>query len=705
MEEVLISLKNVSKVYNIKKNSFKALDDINLSFDCTGLVLLEGKSGAGKSTLLNILAKNDEPTSGLVNVYDNENSYASVVLQDVILFNDLTIKENMDLVYGFYPLLENKTEYYLNEFKITHIKDNYPNQISGGEKQRVSIIISLIQEKPVLIYDEPTSNLDYENCKLIVEILKKISLNKLVIVSSHNVDMFNGFYTRRIKLEKGKVVLDEIVEKGNALPKEYVKTTFNFKIAKYLVLKNIRKNFVKFINNILIFTLLFVLFFFSLNILFLNVSTMRTNVYLENDLHYIDFNGSEFVEDSKEIKNVKYDQTVLAEQAYPSSISYFSGSYQIDDRSIHRTYFSNMCNEKLHCGKREIGNDEIAVTDTWIKLRYNESNNLYEQYLGNKVRSTIGKELVIVAIIDTDDAPISLQSKSFMAYVCFETFLEMFLVDSFELNLSISNSEVYEVKKITKCDDIEEGHFLVGKNFAEKMQLIVGEKYKITFSRRNHYKIINYDEIDNSLELIFDGYSEENSSSQYLFSEKDYKCAYLNNGDWIFNYGYLGVSIRGVSINDLDSVRKLKLYDDTYLEKFLEEDFRTLNMISKILILFSVPLLIISLFLLVNYSNVIFDKMKSSLKLLKIIGIDRKDIVRVLFYNILLVIIISFILSILLNIIIIPFVSMYTKYVMLNFDLIYFSYIVALILFFVFCLYSLLVWAILNLKISKKIEL
>ena len=196
-----------------------------------------------------------------------------------------------------------------------------------------------------------------------------------------------------------------------------------------------------------------------------------------------------------------------------------------------------------------------------------EKNNLYEQYLGNKVRSTIGKELVIVAIIDTDDAPISLQSKSFMAYVCFETFLEMFLVDSFELNLSVSNSEVYEVKKITKCDDIEEGHFLVGKNFAEKMQLIVGEKYKITFSRRNHYKIINYDEIDNSLELIFDGYSEENSSSQYLFSEKDYKCAYLNNGDWIFNYGYLGISIRGVSINDLDSVRKLKLYDDTYLEK------------------------------------------------------------------------------------------------------------------------------------------
>lgn len=701
----MIRLENISKTYDMKKTTIKALDSINLSFDSTGLVLLVGESGAGKSTLLNIITKNIFPTKGqLVSEFEDE-SYSSIVLQNVVLFNELTIKENIDLIYSFYPYIANKTDYYIEKFQLSHIKDSYPNQISGGEKQRVSIILSLIQEKPVLIYDEPTSNLDYENSKLIVQMLKEVSLNKLVIVSTHDVEIFDEYYTRKIELSKGKIVFDETLEKGNKLPSTFVKTNFNSKITNYLVLKNLKRNFVKFLTNSLVLMITFILLFFSLNIFFLKEEKMRAKVYDENKLSYVDFNGSEFVDEINQKKNVTFNQTIEVEQKYSGSISYFDGDFSLNDHKLARIYFSNECNEKLHCGSKKLKQSEIIITDQWIRLFLGEQNNSFNKYLGHSLYSVLGKELKIVGVINTDNEKIEHQEKSTMAYMTFDTFVESLLLESLELNITPPNNDTLLKQKIVYDELLEEGHFIIGKKYANELELIQGETYNISFEQKYKYKIVNEKENPSFLELTFDGYSEQFDDALYVFSKNDYKKTYLTNNEIIFRYGYLGVSIRGVNIDELEAVRSIGLYDDTYLERELEEDFLRLKEISKILLLFTLPLIIISLFLLINYSNILFDKMKVSILLLKIIGIKKKNIVKVIFRNILFTVCCAFFLTIILSAIFTPKVSLFMTIVMLSLNIIYFSNITALFLLLLVVIYSLCAYFLISLKISSKIEL
>ena len=166
--EKIIELKNVSKVYKIGDNEFKALDNIDLSLNKGEMIVILGPSGAGKSTLLNLIGGMDVPTNGSV-IIDGENiskynenklsdyraENVGFIFQFYNILPSLTVKENVDIVKDIVknPL---STDEALKGVGLLEHSKKFPNQLSGGEQQRVSIARAIAKNPKLLLCDEPT---------------------------------------------------------------------------------------------------------------------------------------------------------------------------------------------------------------------------------------------------------------------------------------------------------------------------------------------------------------------------------------------------------------------------------------------------------------------------------------------------------------------------------------------------------------------
>lgn len=212
-------ISNLSKTYKNKKSQVKALKNINLSFDNNGLVFVTGKSGSGKTTLLSLIGGLLDFNEGdiLINgksiksfsdteLENYRLNYVSFVFQDFCLLNELTVYENVNTVFTLLGK-EDKGEIdeILKGLDILELKNKYPTNLSSGQKQRVAIARSLAKDSPIILCDEPTGNLDKENSKQILTILKEISKKRLVITVSHNLDDAYLYGDRVIELKNGMV--------------------------------------------------------------------------------------------------------------------------------------------------------------------------------------------------------------------------------------------------------------------------------------------------------------------------------------------------------------------------------------------------------------------------------------------------------------------------------------------------------------------
>ncbi len=198
-----IKIKNLSKKYE-KNKPIKVLKDISFNFESGKTYSLMGPSGSGKSTLLNMLSLIDTPTSGYIeinqkrinktNKIENDIIRANkigIIYQDKNLFSDFTALEN---VYLPNLLISNEKETSIELAKklIKNVGmlarlNHFPNELSGGESQRIAIARALINNPEIILADEPTGNLDYENAKTIFKILFNLkSKNRIIIFATHN---------------------------------------------------------------------------------------------------------------------------------------------------------------------------------------------------------------------------------------------------------------------------------------------------------------------------------------------------------------------------------------------------------------------------------------------------------------------------------------------------------------------------------------
>ena len=202
---MMLEAKNIHKSYNNGKKTLEVLKGVNLKIEKGEFVAIVGPSGAGKSTLLHILGGLDTPTKGRV-IFENDDIYSLDDLRISCLRN-----KKVGFIFQFYNLLSeftvlenvmmpaeiassNSRDAALNLLDKMGLKDrinHFPNQLSGGEKQRVAIARGLINNPNLLLCDEPTGNLDSKTGEEIISVIKKINLENsmAVVMVTHNIEL------------------------------------------------------------------------------------------------------------------------------------------------------------------------------------------------------------------------------------------------------------------------------------------------------------------------------------------------------------------------------------------------------------------------------------------------------------------------------------------------------------------------------------
>lgn len=295
----MINLSNV--VFNYKKKN--VLNNFNYTFNDKGLYVLKGKSGSGKTTLLNLIAGLLKPLSGSI-TYSEEikNTYSStsLIFQENNLFDHLTVKENIKVLFNTNSKnIEDKDiTIVLAKLNIQEYIDTKVENISGGERQRVSIAIAILLDKKVILADEPFSSLDYDNSLIVFELFKELSKDRLIIFSSHNLSILENYDITSLDLEKedfsdetNSLLLSEPVIKKNKL---------NLKTFLYVYKKIIGKRWVLKTLLFLFFTSFIVLvgIVFSIKLYFLKNVCLKT--IKKDNIEAIDVYGDEIVPEEYE---------------------------------------------------------------------------------------------------------------------------------------------------------------------------------------------------------------------------------------------------------------------------------------------------------------------------------------------------------------------------------------------------------------------
>ena len=217
----MIEFKGVSKVYD---NNVKALSNVNIKINSGDFVFLVGPSGAGKSTFIKMLLKEVEPTMGEIIVADKELSKVTrrqtpyyrrkigMVFQDFRLIP--TLNENvafaMRVVEASQREIRKRVPMVLSLVGLSHKYKMFPNELSGGEQQRVSLARAIVNNPSVLIADEPTGNLDPETAKEIMGLLEDINkAGTTILMATHAKDIVDNMQKRVIAIDKGMIVRDD----------------------------------------------------------------------------------------------------------------------------------------------------------------------------------------------------------------------------------------------------------------------------------------------------------------------------------------------------------------------------------------------------------------------------------------------------------------------------------------------------------------
>lgn len=221
----MLKVKNLVKIYKIgkTKETVKALNNVSIDFPEKGLVFLLGKSGSGKSTLLNAIGGLDTFDSGEIIIkgrsskdfsqadFDSyRNTFIGFIFQEYNVLEEFTVAKNLSIALELQGKAADKAAVnkLLEQVDMLNFAKRKPNQLSGGQKQRVAIARALIKNPEIIMADEPTGALDSNTGKQVMETLKKLSEEKLVIIVSHDREFAEIYGDRIIELKDGKIIQD-----------------------------------------------------------------------------------------------------------------------------------------------------------------------------------------------------------------------------------------------------------------------------------------------------------------------------------------------------------------------------------------------------------------------------------------------------------------------------------------------------------------
>ena len=224
----MVKLEHVNKYFfRKKKNEIKAIDDTSVEMKGKGLVALLGPSGSGKTTLLNAIGGLDKIDSG--NIYVNGEKIngrfswetdkirtlnIGYIFQDYNLVDNMTVYDNVAVALKMIGVtnlkeIDEKVRYVLEKVDMYRYRNRYADMLSGGERQRVGIARAIVKDPEIIIADEPTGNLDSGNTLEVMNIIRAIAEEKLVILVTHEEKLAEFYASRIIRIKDGKIVSDK----------------------------------------------------------------------------------------------------------------------------------------------------------------------------------------------------------------------------------------------------------------------------------------------------------------------------------------------------------------------------------------------------------------------------------------------------------------------------------------------------------------
>ena len=260
----MLQLKNISKSYKTGDLFQKALDNVSLNFRDSEFVAILGPSGSGKSTLLNIIGGLDKYEQGELIIdgistkkYKNEdwdsyrNHTIGFVFQSYNLISHQTILANVELALTISGISKSEREKraidVLDKVGLKSQIHKKPNQLSGGQMQRVAIARALVNNPSIVLADEPTGALDSETSVQVMELLKEVAKDRLVIMVTHNPKLANEYSTRIVELNDGKIISDSnpfiIENESDGVHKNFGKSSMSYLTSIALSFNNLKTKF------------------------------------------------------------------------------------------------------------------------------------------------------------------------------------------------------------------------------------------------------------------------------------------------------------------------------------------------------------------------------------------------------------------------------------------------------------------------------
>lgn len=675
----MLELKNVSKSY---KNT-KVLNNVNIKFREKEFVSILGPSGSGKTTLLNIIGGLDKYDEGNLiidgvltrnfkeNDWDNYRSKRiGFIFQNYNLINHLTVLENVELallVNG----KKNKSKI-IDTLKKVGLEDEMnklPNELSGGQMQRVAIARSIINENDIILADEPTGALDSKTSVEIMEILKEISRNKLVIMVTHNVELANIYSDRIIEINDGKIIKD--TKEYNEFSKENVKKgkkmSMSFLTSLYLSFRNLltkkgRTFLVSFAGSIGIFGISLILSLSNgLNNYIKNteneyLSNYPITIYKNNEILNFDLNLKEikgspdkitayndivsnYINDSKKYNNLYDFKKYIDKGLLNKYVNFITYDYNLE-LQIYNNY------ENVDSIYKVLSDDEIKENYDLVygSIPKNKNEIVLIVDKNNVINSSI---LYSLGIKDKNELSIIYEKIKNNENVNLEEEYNFDELLKGEYKLILNTDYYVKVKNnyIDKSNDINYMKKIIDNGMNIKIVGILKPKNDYVANNVIGYKfdLIKYIIQKNRLSII--GKEQLNNKKINVLSNR--KFDNLNNTyDKIVNI--LGIndldnpdciSIYFNTLNDKKNIiKEIDDYNENHNEKITYVDnikmilntiTNIVNSISYILIgLVFVSLIVSSLMIaIVTYISVL--ERKKEIGILKSLGFNRKDIRRI----------------------------------------------------------------------------
>lgn len=662
----MIALRNIKKIYKINNLTYTALNNINLKFQRNEFVSILGPSGSGKSTLLNIIGGLVNYTEGdliingkstkkyrSVNWDSYRNSCVGFIFQDYNLIEHISVYKNVELALSL-ANIKNKKKKVLDTLKKVGLEgeeSKKPNELSGGQKQRVAIARAIVNNPDIILADEPTGALDTKTSIQIMELIKEISKEKLVIIVTHNELLAHKYSNRIINIKDGVIISDtksKIIKKENKEIK-INKTKMNYLTSLMLSLNNIKT---KKVRNILISIASSVgIVGIALILSISNGFKMQINDYEKDTLSYFPITITNSIKNInqnnvKSIDNKKLsvfdekDNNIVSNIITDDYIDYIE---KLDNRYLNVITYDRLTNLNIVTYN---GYDykllDFEITD-FIELPFNNNFYMKENYELLSGRYPKNSQEIVLVTDKNNQVNKKLLNTLLFKYddlISFNDILnkEMKLIYNDDFYIKI-NDDIFVKNNV---DD------KLYKNSNNKTLRIVGilkdKKLSNGISKIGYLNTLNYDIVKNNKNSNIVK-AQEKSSGVVFMGGISFDSASLTKQMALTMLGYdnkpSGIYIYPKDFNSKDNIIKyLNKYNSnkTSEEKILYTDYakemsnlskNILDVISYILIFFSSISLVVSSIMIsiIIYISVI--ERTKEIGILRSLGARKKDILRV----------------------------------------------------------------------------